>query len=83
VPYAGELPGTDALIPYTDVDAIEAFVGHDRCADIVLYCLVGPMSVSAGDALIARGYLRVRDLQGGMQAWQQAGYPLVYRDGGI
>lgn len=75
-PYAGALPGTAAHIVYTDVDAIEAFLGHDRCAEVVLTCLGGPMSKSAGDALVARGYLRVRDLLGGMSAWSAAGYPL-------
>lgn len=75
-PYAGALPGTAAHIVYTDVDAIESFLGHDRCAEVVLTCLGGPMSKSAGDALVARGYLRVRDLLGGMSAWSAAGYPL-------
>ena len=75
-PYAGALPGTAAHLVYTDVDAIEAFLGHDRCAEVVLTCLGGPMSKSAGDALVARGYLRVRDLLGGMSAWSTAGYPL-------
>ncbi|HEY5956324.1 MAG TPA: rhodanese-like domain-containing protein [Polyangiaceae bacterium] len=75
-PYEGELPGTDASIPYTDVDSIEQFVQRDHCADILLTCLGGGMSVSAGNALVQRGYLRVRDLQGGMNAWKAAGYPL-------
>jgi rhodanese-related sulfurtransferase len=39
------------------------------------------MSQSAGNELVKRGYLRVRDLNGGMQAWQAAGYPLL-KDGG-
>jgi rhodanese-related sulfurtransferase len=77
IPYAGELPQTDVSIPYTNIDAIEAFVGYDHCADIVLTCLGGPMSVSAGNQLVARGYLRVRDLLGGMSAWTAAGYPLT------
>ncbi len=76
VPYAGKLPGTAADIPYTDVDAIETFLGHDHCADVVLTCLSGGMSESAGDALVTRGYLRVHDLLGGMTAWQAAGYPI-------
>ena len=76
VPYAGKLPGTAADIPYTNVDAIETFLGHDHCADVVLTCLSGGMSLSAGDALVARGYLRVHDLLGGMTAWQAAGYPI-------
>jgi phage shock protein E len=81
-PYAGELPGTDTTIYFTSVDAIEAFVGYDHCADIVLTCLGGPMSQQAGSTLVSRGYQRVRDLQGGMTAWQAAGYQLVYRDAG-
>jgi rhodanese-related sulfurtransferase len=76
-PYAGALPGTAAHIVYTDVDALETFVGHDHCANVVLTCLGGPMSQSAGNALIARGYLRVHDLLGGMNAWEAAGYTLV------
>jgi rhodanese-related sulfurtransferase len=76
IPLAGDIPGTDAEIAYTDVAAIEAFIGPDRCADVVLYCLTGPMSVSAGNALIADGYRRVRDLAGGLNAWEAAGYPV-------
>jgi len=81
VPYAGDIPGTDTSIPYSNVDAIETYLNHDRCADVVLVCMSGGMSQSAGNELIKRGYLRVRDLNGGMQAWQSAGYPLV-KDGG-
>jgi rhodanese-related sulfurtransferase len=80
-PYAGDIPGTDTSIPYSNVDAIEAYLNHDHCADVLLVCLSGGMSQSAGNELIKRGYLRVRDLNGGMQAWQSAGYPLV-KDGG-
>ena len=81
VPYAGDIPGTDTSIPYSDVDAIEAYLNHDHCADVVLICLSGSMSQSAGNELVKRGYLRVRDLNGGMQAWQAAGYALL-KDGG-
>ncbi len=82
IPYAGDIPGTDTSIPYDNVDAIEAYLNHDHCADVVLICLSGGMSQSAGNELIKRGYLRVRDLNGGMQAWQAAGYPLL-KDGGV
>jgi rhodanese-related sulfurtransferase len=81
IPYAGDIPGTDTSIPYNNVDAIEAYLNHDHCADVLLICLSGGMSQSAGNELIKRGYLRVRDLNGGMQAWQAAGYPLL-KDGG-
>jgi rhodanese-related sulfurtransferase len=81
IPYAGDIPGTDTSIPYSDVDAIEAYLNYDHCADVVLICLSGGMSQSAGNELVKRGYLRVRDLKGGMEAWQAAGYPLL-KDGG-
>ena len=81
IPYAGDIPGTDTSIPYDNVDAIEAYLNGDKCADVVLVCLSGGMSLSAGNELIKRGYLRIRDLNGGMMAWQNAGYPLL-KDGG-
>jgi rhodanese-related sulfurtransferase len=81
IPYEGDIPGTDTSIPYGDVDAIEAYLNHDHCAEVVLICLGGSMSQSAGNGLIKRGYLRVRDLNGGTKAWQAAGYPLL-KDGG-
>ena len=80
-PYAGDIPGTDTSIHYDNVDAIEAYLHYDHCADVVLICLSGGMSQSAGNELVKRGYLRVRDLNGGMQAWEAAGYTLL-KDGG-
>jgi rhodanese-related sulfurtransferase len=81
VPYEGDIPGTDTSIPYNDVDALDAYLQHDHCAEILLVCKSGGMSKSAGDQLIKRGYLRVRDLVGGMVAWEASGYPLL-KDGG-
>jgi rhodanese-related sulfurtransferase len=81
IPYAGDIPGTDTSIPYNNVDAIEAYLHDDHCADVVLICLTGGMSLSAGNDLVKRGYLRVRDLNGGLQAWEAAGYTLL-EDGG-
>ena len=81
-PYEGDIPGTDETIPFDDVDAIEAYLGHDHCADLLLVCKSGGMSVSAGNELIKRGYLRVRHLEGGMVAWVAAGYALL-KDGGL
>jgi phage shock protein E len=75
IPYAGEIVGTDASIPYTDVDAMETFLDHRLDARVVLYCLTGPMSVTAGDELVSRGYCAVFDLEGGLTAWEAAGYP--------
>ena len=75
VPYAGEIPGTDAHIAYTDVDAIEAHLGGDEAANVVLYCRTGPMSQIAGDALVSRGYCNLSDMSAGSYQWEQLGYP--------
>jgi rhodanese-related sulfurtransferase len=76
VPWDGDIHGTDARVDYTDIDALENAVGHARCAEIVLYCKGGGMSLKAGNALIERGYGRVRDLLGGTLAWEAAGFPI-------
>jgi phage shock protein E len=81
IPYEGDIPGTDVSIPYNDVSAIEKYLNYDHCADVLLVCMSGGMSQTAGNELIKRGYLRIRDIKGGMIAWEQAGYPLL-KDGG-
>jgi phage shock protein E len=81
IPYEGDIPGTDTSIPYNNVNAIDTYLRQDHCAEILLVCKGGGMSKSAGDQLIKLGYLRVRDLAGGMEAWTAAGYPLL-KDGG-
>jgi rhodanese-related sulfurtransferase len=68
------IPGTDAVLA-SDVPGIEALVKNDLCANIVLYCRSGATSQTVGSQLIAKGYRRVRDLAGGITAWEAAGYP--------
>jgi rhodanese-related sulfurtransferase len=68
------IPGTDAVL-VSDVPGIEELVGGNLCADIILYCRSGNTSQMVGAELIAKGYLKVRDLEGGIGAWTAAGYP--------
>ena len=42
-------------------------------AEIILYCSDGLRSILAGDALLKMGYSNIRVLQGGFQAWKEAG----------
>jgi rhodanese-related sulfurtransferase len=70
----GQISGTDAVL-VNDIPGIEARVGGDLCADIILYCQSGGTSQSVGTQLIAKGYVHVRDLAGGITAWKAAGYP--------
>ena len=78
-PYAGEIAATDAFIPY---DQTAQLLGHypaDRQAKIVVYCRSGRMSAIAAAELVKAGYTNVLNLEGGMSAWEQAGYPLRQR----
>lgn len=79
VPYEGELPGTDAFVPY---DRIREWDGlpPDRDATIAVYCMSGNMSRQAAMALAEAGYTDVRELDGGMLAWEGAGRDLASRD---
>ncbi len=77
-PYAGELPGTDAHIVYTDTEGLVAYIGADLNAPVVLTCLSDHMSVIAGNALVGLGYTHISSLDGGMRAWEAAGYPLEH-----
>lgn len=75
-PYAGEIAGTDALIP-SDQVAGDPQVPADRNALILLYCRSGRMSAIAARALLDAGYLRVAELRGGTDAWVASGRDLT------
>ncbi len=76
IPYEGEIQGTDAKVPYNDVNALMAAL-PDKNAPIILYCRSGRMSEIASNALRDRGYTQVWDLSGGMIAWQASGRTLI------
>lgn len=80
VPYAGEIPGTDANLDYKDVPSIEAYIGTNKGVDVVLYCYSNSMALSAGNALLADGYTKVRYVDGGLAAWKNAGHPVEFHD---
>lgn len=79
VPYAGELAQTDAFIPYTDIEQNLNKLPADKNAKLLLYCSSGHMSGIAAAALVKLGYTNVWNLEGGMAAWQNAGYEVVQR----
>ena len=70
----GNIPGTDADIAYTDVPAIEQFIGTDKGKSVVIYCMTDYMSGIAGPQLVTDGYCNIRALTQGMNAWVSAGY---------
>ena len=76
IPYAGELAQTDAFIPYTEIEQSTKLPG-DKNAKLVLYCSSGHMSGIAANALVQTGFTNVWNLEGGMIAWQNAGFALI------
>ena len=77
VPFEGEIAGTDAHVPYTDIPGLLSVVGADQGQSVVVYCKTSAMALIAGQALVDQGYCAVRYLEGGMTAWEAAGYPLA------
>jgi rhodanese-related sulfurtransferase len=77
IPYEGEIAGTDAFIPYDQIESYAAELPSDKDARIVLYCRSGRMSEIAAAELVERGYTQVFELDGGMIAWEEAGLPLI------
>ena len=75
-PLVGNIPGTDADIVYTNVSGIEQFIGSEKSKPVVIYCYSDHMATIAGPELVSDGYCNIRYLQGGLAAWQTAGYPV-------
>lgn len=75
IPFEGDIPGTDLSIPYNEIDQrLDELPAPD--AKIVLYCSTGGMSTAAAERLAELGYTNLYQLDGGFNAWEQAGLPL-------
>ena len=70
---ASHIPGA-LNIPFAEVAGRISEV--DAPQGVALYCMVGPRARKGEAALLAAGYASVLHLEGGLAAWQAAGFPV-------
>lgn len=78
IPYEGEIEGTDLFIPYNDTQSHLDKLPIDKNAKIVVYCMSDRMSNIAAKELVEQGYTNILNLDGGMIAWKENEYHLIY-----
>lgn len=71
------IEGTDLSISFPEIETNPELLPDDKDTRVVVYCRTGSTSQAAADVLTRLGYTDVYNLQGGMIAWQSAGYPLI------
>jgi rhodanese-related sulfurtransferase len=76
--YIGEIQGTDLFINPADINANLNKFPADKSTKIVLYCTMGIQSQGAAITLVKAGYTRVMELQGGITAWKNQGYQILF-----
>ena len=69
---AGRIPGS-THVPMNTIPARSAEVPKDR--DVVVVCRMGARSAQVTAYLMQLGWSNVRNLDGGVQAWSNAGKP--------
>lgn len=62
------------LVPVGDV--IRGVFEADPDQPLMLICALGGRSYVAGKAMFARGYREIYNLDGGIESWRRAGFPL-------
>jgi len=49
---------------------------HDRSRPIITHCVVGPLGAIAAKTLQDMGFTNVNYMEGGIEAWKAAGFPI-------
>lgn len=73
---AGHAPGS-ALIPLGQLKARLAEIKASEHQPVVVICRSGQRSARGAEVLRQAGFTNVSNVQGGMNAWTQAGLPVI------
>ncbi|MBI4136487.1 DUF1573 domain-containing protein [Candidatus Roizmanbacteria bacterium] len=71
IPEQTHIPGTDAFIPYNELEQYIDQLPADKTTPLLVYCRSGSMSQEAGKMLASMGYTTIYDLKGGTDAYKQ------------
>ena len=72
----GFIPGTDFNIDFREMKARHTEINSQLDEHIVVYCQSGHRSNIAAETLMDLGYQYVYNVEGSMNAWEAAGYPI-------
>lgn len=72
----GYIPGTDFNIDFREIQARHRELKSSLDQHIVVYCQSGHRSNIAAETLMGLGYQHVYNVEGSMNAWEEAGYPV-------
>jgi rhodanese-related sulfurtransferase len=75
-PEQEHISGTDAFIPFTEIEANLKNLPKDKDTEIIVYCRSGNMSETVSETLLELGYTNVKNVIGGVKAWKDSGYSL-------
>lgn len=71
-PEQTHIPGTDAVIPFDQIQNNKDKLPADKSTPILVYCRSGSMSSKASQEIAAFGYTTVYDLEGGTNAYKES-----------
>ena len=71
-PEQTHIPGTDAVIPFDQIQANTDKLPTDKSVPIFVYCRSGSMSATAAEEIAGLGFTNVYDLAGGTNAYKES-----------
>ncbi len=74
----GFIPGTDLNIDFREIKDRHRQLKAKPDEHIVVYCQSGHRSNIAAETLMGLGYQNVYNVEGSMNAWEEAGFPVEH-----